>query len=172
MQGSELMEEIMAQIHDQLVEDIDNLESVYTIKEISGRIMARIRALLTTEGSAEQGEAGLREAFVELARVADMCGRRDEATRVLNILSTYRPAPARTDGLREALRIAIDVEHPDGIKKHKCVTITCEGKPREPTRPEEFEFCEGVVAMAYEVHCILEKYAALAVQPPQQGDAK
>lgn len=72
---------------------------------------------------------------------------------------------ARCEGMREAFRIAIDAEHPEGIKQHKCVTITCEGKPREPTRPEEFEFEQGVMAMAYEVHCILEKYAALSSLP-------
>jgi hypothetical protein len=52
--------------------------------------------------------------------------------------------------LREALERAIDGEHPEGLNKHHYVLP--EGNP---TRPEEFAFCEGVTEMAYEVHCIL-----------------
>jgi hypothetical protein len=97
--------------HDKILKR-QNMEAAYQHAQI---------ARATPEGGAKQGEPGLvyqrvafsnsapahppdglREAFVELARVADICGRRDEATRVLNILSTYRPVPAH-DGLREMI---------------------------------------------------------------------
>jgi hypothetical protein len=90
------------------------------------------------------------------ASLIDSDARNEQNIEIVRqALDRSAKAEASLARIREALKCAIDGEHPEGINKHKCVTITCEGKPREPTRPEEFEFCEGVTSMAYEVHSIL-----------------